>query len=298
MRVGLDLDGVVFDYVQNTREIAKRVWPTWDKAEGRLVEFKFDAPSTCWDYPVEDWGMSWEEFKYLNKYGMDHGLLFTGPIVTGMKTLVDNLVAKGHTIHIVTHRSIPGAISATDRWLREHELPYHSLTFVHDAGDKSYTDLDVLIDDKVENIEAWTATGRPGILYRQKWNDHYIGDAYVANFPEEVEDYVTQIDGMRRLSEAFAASPTTESALEEAQRLVHGDRGRDYGHPIDDFTRTGRIWGAILGTGDISPELVGLCMIGVKISREVNAPKRDNRVDAAGYAETVEMIRQRQEATS
>lgn len=81
-----------------------------------------------------------------------------------------------------------------------------------------------------------------------------------------------------------------ETALEEAQRLVHGERGSAYGHPLDDFTRTGRMWGAILGTPDIAPELVGLCMAAVKVSREVNAPQRDNRVDLAGYAETVEMV--------
>lgn len=86
-----------------------------------------------------------------------------------------------------------------------------------------------------------------------------------------------------------------ESALEEAQRLVHGDRGAAYGHPIDDYTRTGRMWGAILGIGDIDPRIACLMMAAVKISREVNAPKRDNRVDLAGYAECAQMVAERQE---
>lgn len=85
-----------------------------------------------------------------------------------------------------------------------------------------------------------------------------------------------------------------ETALQEAQRLVHGDRGRDYGHPIDDYTRTGRIWGAILGVPDIDPRIACLMMAGVKISREVNAPKRDNRVDLAGYAECAQLVAERQ----
>jgi nucleoside 2-deoxyribosyltransferase len=85
-----------------------------------------------------------------------------------------------------------------------------------------------------------------------------------------------------------------ETALEEAQRLVHGDRGAAYGHPIDDYTRTGRMWGAILGMPDIDPRICCLMMSAVKISREVNAPKRDNRVDLAGYAECAEMVAQRQ----
>lgn len=81
----------------------------------------------------------------------------------------------------------------------------------------------------------------------------------------------------------------TESILKEAQRLVHGDRGEDYGHPIDDFSRTAAMWSAILGH-PITAEQVGLCMCAVKLSRQVNKPKRDNMVDLAGYAETVQMV--------
>lgn len=96
------------------------------------------------------------------------------------------------------------------------------------------------------------------------------------------------------LSPSLSFAPKTESALQEAQRLVHGDRGAAYGHPIDDYTRTGRMWGAVLGIPDIDPRLCCLMMAAVKISREVNAPKRDNRVDLAGYAECAEMVAERQ----
>lgn len=78
-----------------------------------------------------------------------------------------------------------------------------------------------------------------------------------------------------------------KSVLTEADDLVHGDRNADYGHPFDDFRRTATMWSAVLGV-KIEPEQVGLCMMCVKISRECNQPKRDNLVDAAGYAETVE----------
>lgn len=80
-----------------------------------------------------------------------------------------------------------------------------------------------------------------------------------------------------------------KSILEEAQQLVHGDRGEDYGHPLDDFARTAQIWSAILGI-KITPEQVGLCMVGVKLSRQCHRPKRDNLVDGAGYFETVAMV--------
>lgn len=78
--------------------------------------------------------------------------------------------------------------------------------------------------------------------------------------------------------------------LEEANSLVHGDRQIAYGHPLDDFSRTAKMWSAILGC-QVTAEQVGLCMCAVKISRQVNKPKRDNMVDLAGYAATVEMVR-------
>ncbi len=81
-----------------------------------------------------------------------------------------------------------------------------------------------------------------------------------------------------------------ESILEEARRIVHGDRGENYGHPFEDFSRTAKIWSAILGI-NVEPEQVALCMVGVKISREVNRPKRDNIVDGAGYFETLDMVK-------
>lgn len=82
--------------------------------------------------------------------------------------------------------------------------------------------------------------------------------------------------------------------LDEANGLVHGDRGEAYGHPLDDFTKTAKMWSAILGI-DVKAEQVGLCMIAVKISRQCNKPKRDNMVDIAGYAETVQMCGEERE---
>lgn len=82
------------------------------------------------------------------------------------------------------------------------------------------------------------------------------------------------------------------SILLEADNIVSNDRQADYGHPLDDFTKTAKMWSVILGV-EIEPEKIPLCMIAVKISRELNRPKRDNLVDMAGYAKTLSMVYER-----
>jgi hypothetical protein len=81
----------------------------------------------------------------------------------------------------------------------------------------------------------------------------------------------------------------SRSILVEAEGLVHGDRQRSYGHPLDDFSRTAALASALFGW-PIKPEDVGLFMCLVKLSRQRNKPKRDNLTDLAGYAETVQMV--------
>jgi len=93
---------------------------------------------------------------------------------------------------------------------------------------------------------------------------------------------------LKHLEELSKKEPR-DSILTEAHRLVHGQRGQDYGHPYEDFSRTAKIWSAILGI-EVTPQQAILCMIAVKISRECHRPKRDNRVDIAGYAEALDMV--------
>lgn len=86
----------------------------------------------------------------------------------------------------------------------------------------------------------------------------------------------------------------SESILEEAQRLVHGDRGDAYGHPHHDYLATVTMWRAMIlrryGIDvPLTPDFGCLMMVAVKLSREAGKPKRDNRTDGAGYLECADM---------
>jgi len=76
-----------------------------------------------------------------------------------------------------------------------------------------------------------------------------------------------------------------------AAELVSGDRQDAYGHPLDNLTRASKIWSVILDC-EVSAEQVALCMVGMKIAREVNRSKPDTVVDGIGYFLTLQMIQE------
>ena len=78
-----------------------------------------------------------------------------------------------------------------------------------------------------------------------------------------------------------------DSVLAEANVIVNGPRAALYGAPLVNHQRIAAIWSVILGT-HVTPRQAALCMIGVKLAREAHAPKRDNLVDIAGYAEVAQ----------
>jgi hypothetical protein len=107
-----------------------------------------------------------------------------------------------------------------------------------------------------------------------------------------------QIAPLRLTDEARHDSGTARheartSVLLEAQGLVHGARNVAYGPPIRDYTRTAGMVSAMLAhklKEPLTAEDLICVMICVKLSRQQNAPKRDNAVDGAGYFECLQWV--------
>lgn len=90
--------------------------------------------------------------------------------------------------------------------------------------------------------------------------------------------------------ELFRNTPTKESILREAERIINGSRAEDYGDVTENFKKIADGWSVIFGV-EVSPRQVGHAMIWLKTCRDLNTPKRDNLVDIAGYAGCIDKMR-------
>ena len=77
--------------------------------------------------------------------------------------------------------------------------------------------------------------------------------------------------------------------LEEAQKAVYGDRQEDYGSVTENFDTIAQLWSIVLKT-KVTAEQVGICMVQVKVARQMFKKKRDNLIDGAGYFATLQKM--------
>lgn len=78
--------------------------------------------------------------------------------------------------------------------------------------------------------------------------------------------------------------------LNEAARLITGDRNGDYGEAVLDYTGVAAFWTTYLGLRGLLKEGAYLdpkdccqMLVLLKLRREITKPKRDNLSDQAGY---------------
>jgi len=95
--------------------------------------------------------------------------------------------------------------------------------------------------------------------------------------------------------ELFQTEKYTETFDREVQKITQV-RGLDYGHPLDDFNIAQRIRASVASCPN-TPVRHALEMIAVKMARLCTTPHHvDSVVDIAGYARTIAMVLDEQNA--
>lgn len=165
MRIGIDLDGVCYNFSASVREYLRGAAQSYGDGE-------YPDP-TRWEF-YEDWGLNLSQFLDVCHEGVDAGVIFThGEPYPHVTEAFMRIKAAGHSIHIVTDRSFgTGGASegATRAWLDKHDLPFDSLTF---TSDKTVVNLDAMVDDKPANYYALTEAGVPTWLLTRTWNQKH-----------------------------------------------------------------------------------------------------------------------------
>lgn len=168
MRLGIDLDGCVYDFTEALKRTAIK------HGVGGLHEGSdFPAP-TGW-YFYEKWGLTRDEYALLlENYGEDLYSQDLWPMEgsdLGMRLALE----RGHEIHLVTHRGEKslGARFGTLRWLADFRVANTSVTFTRD---KTIVPVDAFVDDKPENFQDLLDFGVDSYLLDRPWNRHYDCD--------------------------------------------------------------------------------------------------------------------------
>ena len=192
LQLGIDLDGVVYNFVDALREylVQQRGFPRYELGE-----------STSWNFFKDNWGMDTQTFLSLFRDGVQSGHIFvTGEPEPGSIEALTTLREAGHSIHICTYRTIgPRAIPSTVAWLDIHGVPYDTITF---AEDKTIIKADAFVEDKVENFEALEGVGTRSIIFDQKWNAHLDTEWRARNWKQvqRMVEYIAE----RRQDEVMA----------------------------------------------------------------------------------------------
>lgn len=162
--VGLDSDGVLYDFVEALRQWIHHL-------TGRpLSEL---GPATCWDFYKYDWGYTTPEFLDLFASGVRAGAVFgDGAPYPGTAQALRRLSEAGNRLVVVTNRVIADvdpewSEQLTRSWIARWGLPVDDVVL---SADKTVTDASVFLEDHVGNYDDLAAAGVHAVLFDRPWN--------------------------------------------------------------------------------------------------------------------------------
>ena len=175
-RVLIDLDGVTRDFIGSLVEAYKKEFPRHQvkQVNSRHLENFF---------PIKE-----EIYKFMGAGYIEEIMENAAPFSGAIEAL--NRWASEFEIVIVTAQP-EASRSSTFTWIGKHKIPTNE---VHISYYKSEIDGIALLDDFVDNLEDFAATGRLAVCLDQPWNQRWKGPRVhsIEEFFEYVKDVLYQ----------------------------------------------------------------------------------------------------------
>jgi len=163
VRIGLDIDGVMYKWDKTARYMLREVLPDSPYKETLKQEAQH------WDW-IKD-NVSPEHWDWLWTEGVRLGLFRYGHLYSGTIQAVRKLATLGEVV-LITHRP-KQAVNDTLDWLAFQQLPISGVHLLTNMEPKSQVqpECDVYLDDKAENVlDLAKNTSGEAYLMRRPWN--------------------------------------------------------------------------------------------------------------------------------
>lgn len=171
MRIGIDIDGVMYKWDKTARYMLRDVLP--DSPYKTVLK----QESLGWDWIKEQ--IAPEHWQWLWTEGVRLGLFRYGHMYPGTIQAIRKLATLGDVI-LITHRP-KEAVTDTLSWLGHMHLPLAGLHLLTNTEPKSWVrpQCDVYLDDKPDNIVdlCENTEAKRVVLMRRPWNAMWTPDA-------------------------------------------------------------------------------------------------------------------------
>lgn len=193
MRIGLDIDGVMYKWDNSARYMMREVLPNSPYRD--LPAFKEEAPYWNWlpdNVAPEHWEWLWSE-------GVRLGLFRYGNLYRGTVQAVRKLATLGEVV-LITHRP-KQAVRDTLAWLGMLDLPISGLHLLTNMEPKSGVKplCDVYLDDKPENVEDLflNTGGKNSCLMRRRWNNMFVPLTGSQDEMHDWDDFIRHVEALK-----------------------------------------------------------------------------------------------------
>jgi uncharacterized HAD superfamily protein len=220
MRIGIDLDGCVYNFVDILRV-------AFENAGIPFSQMPDPDRYEIW----KSWGIDRGRFFEIWKQAETDGVFHKGHAYPGALEALSGLSEQGHVIHVITHRLTAKAQLSTIGWLADNDVPYDQLTF---SEAKTGFPVDIYIEDNLENATEITAAGGRCVLMDRNWNR---GKGWTGPVAKSWQDFLDIIEDI----------PQTETGEVRVVSATGGEKGvkpeRHSMVPVPPLEEVARVYG-------------------------------------------------------